>query len=84
MTMPVQKKETIIKIRILLFSFVLLFAYLPAAYTQEYGRLRALQQRATYITKQKNDFVARVLTSYKIPHERNTQGVVVRINMEGK
>jgi len=66
------------------YLIVLLFAYLPAAYTQEYGKIRALQQRAAYITKQKNDFVARVLTSYKIPHERNTQGVVVRINMEGK
>jgi hypothetical protein len=51
---------------------------------QEYGKIRALQQRAAYVTKQKNDFVARVLTSYGIPHERNAQGVVVRINMEGQ
>lgn len=72
------------KIRIALFSLVLLLAYLPAAHTREYGKIRALQQRAAYVTKQKNDFVARVLTSYKIPHERNTQGAVVRINMEGK
>jgi hypothetical protein len=72
------------KIRIVLFSLVLLFAYLPYAHSQEYGKIRALQQRAAYVTKQKNDFVARVLTSYKIPHERNNQGTVVRINMEGK
>ena len=72
------------KIHILLFSFVLLFAYLPAAHAQEYGKIRALEQRAAYVAKQKNDFVARVLTSYKIPHERNDQGIVMRINMEGK
>ena len=37
-----------------------------------------------YVTRQKNDFVARVLRSYKIPHEVNDQGVVVRINMGGQ
>jgi hypothetical protein len=72
------------KIRIFLFSLVLLFAFLTAAHTQEYGKIRALQQRAAYVTKQKNDFVARVLTSYKIPHEKNDQGAIVRINMEGQ
>jgi hypothetical protein len=69
---------------IVLFLLILLFAHLPYAQSQEYGKIRALQQRAAYVTKQKNDFVARVLTSYKIPHERNDQGTVVRINMEGK
>lgn len=46
--------------------------------------MRALQQRAASVIRQKNDFVARVLTSYTIPHERNAQGIVVRINMDGR
>ena len=72
------------KIRIFLFSLILLFTGLSAAHSQEYGKIRALQQRATYVTKQKNDFVVRVLTSYKIPHEKNDQGAIVRIAMEGQ
>ncbi|MGA2526973.1 MAG: hypothetical protein ABSF79_10200 [Smithellaceae bacterium] len=72
------------KIRIFLFSLILLFTSLSAAHTKEYGKIRALQQRAAYVTKQKNDFVARVLTSYKIPHEKNDIGAIVRINMEGQ
>ena len=72
------------KVFICLFSLVLLFSLLPSAPAQEYGKIRALQQRAASVTKQKNDFIARVLTSYKIPHERNTQGVVVRIKMGGQ
>lgn len=68
----------------LLVLLSLLFVYLPQAQGQEYGKIRALQQRAAYVVKQKNDFVTRVLTSYKIPFENNSQGVVVRINMEGK
>jgi hypothetical protein len=54
---------------------------LPLAQAQEYGKIRALQQRAAFVTNQKNDFVARILTSYKIPHERNAEGVIVRINI---
>ena len=57
---------------------------LPAVHAQEYGKVRALQQRAAQVTKQKNDFVARVLISYAIPHERNAQGVVARIEMDGR
>jgi len=72
------------KIYISLIMAVLLLCFLPLAQAQEYGKIRALKERAAYVTKQKNDFVARVLTSYKIPHELNTEGVVVRINMEGK
>jgi hypothetical protein len=73
-------KKYIINLLIL----VLLFAFLFAAHAQEFGKIRALKERAAFVVKQKNDFVARVLTSYKIPHELNTEGVVVRINMEGK
>ena len=69
---------------ITLLTAVLLFSFLPLLQAQEYGKIRALQQRAAYVTKQKNDFVVRVLTSYKILHEINEQGAVVRINMDNK
>jgi hypothetical protein len=72
------------KMRIGLLSFAFFLLCLPAVQAQEYGKIRALQQRAAFVTKQKNDFVARVLTAYKIPHERNAQSTVVRINIEGK
>jgi hypothetical protein len=72
------------KLRICLLIAALIILTLAVAQAQEYGKIRALQQRAAYVTKQKNDFVARVLTSYKIPHDRNAQGVVIRINMYGK
>ena len=67
-----------------LLAVFLLFSFLPLAQAQEYGKIRALQLRAAHVLKQKNDFVAKVLTSYKIPHEQNTEGVVVRINMDAK
>ena len=63
---------------------ILFFVYLPAVHAQEYGKLRLLQQRADHIIKKKNDFIARVLTSYNIDHELNGQGVVVRINVESQ
>jgi len=72
------------KIIITLLAAFLLFSLLPLAHAQEYGKIRALQQRAAYVVKQKNDFIAKVLTSYKIAHEQNTEGVVVRINMDDK
>jgi hypothetical protein len=72
------------KIFVTLFAAVLLLSFLPLAQAQEYGKIRALQLRAAYVTKQKNDFVAKVLTSYKILHEVNEQGVVIRINMDEK
>ena len=54
------------------------------AHAQEYGKIRALQQRAAYVTKLKNDFVTRVLASYTIPHERNAQGAVTRLYVDGQ
>lgn len=72
------------KTLIVLLSAVLLFSWLPTASGQEYGKLRALQLRAAYVTKQKNDFIIRVLTSYKILHEINEQGAVIRIFMGDK
>ncbi|PKN66755.1 MAG: hypothetical protein CVU54_17755 [Deltaproteobacteria bacterium HGW-Deltaproteobacteria-12] len=70
------------KIRICLLAGIFFLLYGQAAQAQEFGKIRALQQRAAFVTNQKNDFVARVLTSYKIPYERNSQGAVVRINIE--
>jgi hypothetical protein len=72
------------KMRVGLLSIAFFLLCLPAVQAQEYGKIRALQQRAAFVTKQKNDFIGRVLTSYKIPHELNTQGIVVRINIDGK
>jgi hypothetical protein len=67
----------------LLTAFVLFFG-LPASQAQEYGKLKALRERAAHVAKQKNDFVVRVLTSYHILHEVNDQGAVIRIYMDEK
>jgi len=72
------------KIFIACFAAALLLSFLPQVQAQEYGKIRALQQRAAYVTKQKNDFVVQVLSSYKILHETNAQGAVVRINVDNK
>ncbi len=70
------------KIRIYLLVVIFFFLCGHVAQAQEYGKIRALKQRAAFVTNQKNDFVARVLTSYKIPYERNAQGAIVRINLD--
>jgi hypothetical protein len=71
------------RIRICLLSAAFFLFCLPAAaQAQEYGKIRALKERAAFVTKQKNDFIDRVLTSYKIPHELNPQGIVVRVKIE--
>jgi hypothetical protein len=77
-------KGATVNVRIGFAALILFFVCLPAVEAQEYGKIRALQQRAALVIKQKNDFVARVLAAYTIPHERNTQGIVVRINMDGR
>ncbi|MFO8048993.1 MAG: hypothetical protein R6U29_08170 [Desulfosudaceae bacterium] len=51
----------------------------PAGAGEDFGRVRAMRQRAEDVTRQKNEFVALVLDSYKIPHQINQQGVVVRL-----
>jgi len=70
--------------RILALAVLFVLSVLPAGYAQDDGKLRAMQQRAAVITKQKNDFVVRVLNSYKIAYELNAEGTVVRINMNGQ
>ncbi len=70
------------KIRFCLLAVIFFFLCGPLVQAQEYGKIRALKQRAAFVTNQKNDFVARVLTSYKIPYERNAEGAIVRINLD--
>ena len=53
----------------------------PHASTETYGQLRALKRRAATVTRQKNDFVARVLHSYNIPYQRTKEGVVARLRI---
>jgi hypothetical protein len=72
------------KIRVYLLALIMCFVSLPVVHAQEYGKIRALKQRADFVIKQKNDFIARVLTAYAIPYERNAQGAVVRINRDGQ
>ncbi|MBN1381467.1 MAG: hypothetical protein JXA41_07320 [Deltaproteobacteria bacterium] len=60
------------------------FMVTPVIYAQQYGKIRALQKRADDVVKLRNAFVVHVLDSYAIPFDRNEQGTVVRINMEGK
>jgi hypothetical protein len=79
-----QGKGYLVKVRICLLALMMFLICLPAVQAQEYGKIRALRQRAAYVIKQRNDFVAQVLTSYAIPHQRNEQGVVVRINMDSR
>ena len=69
------------KLSMLVLSALLLFSLLPVAAAQEYGKIRALQERAAHVAKQKNDFVIRVLTSYHIPHEVNGQGTGSSLHM---
>ena len=79
-----EEKGYIMKVHIYLIALILVSVCLPAVHAQEYGKIRALDQRAAHVIKQRNDFVTQVLTSYTIPHERNEQGAVVRIKMDGQ
>ncbi|MEI7672288.1 MAG: hypothetical protein WCK00_09270 [Deltaproteobacteria bacterium] len=72
------------KIAVYLLVLIMFSSGIPALHAQEYGKIRALNQRAVYVINQRNDFVAQVLTSYTILHERNEQGVVVRIKVDGQ
>lgn len=70
--------------RMFLIAAVLVITGAAAVQAEEYGKVRAMRERAIHVTTLKNDFVSRVLTSYGIPHECNPEGAVVRINMDGK
>ncbi len=71
------------KIRIYGLAMILVFACASVGHAEEYSKIRALERRAAVVLKLKNDFVTKVLASYTIPYERNMQGTVVRINMDG-
>lgn len=61
--------------------FVLVWSQTSA---QDYGQIRALKRRADTVTRQKNDFVARVLHSYGIPCQVTEQGIVARLHIENR
>ena len=68
----------------ILVSFALLALLLPQASAQNYGQIRALKRRADTVSQQKNSFVARVLSSYKIPYQTSQQGIVARLHIEDR
>lgn len=65
-------------------ALLLCVVSLPNAQAEEYGRVRAMQQRAAEVAQKKNNYIDRVLTTYGIPHERNGEGAVVRLTMDGR
>ena len=65
-------------------SLALLVLLFSQATAQNYGQIRALKRRADTITHQKNSFVARVLSSYKIPFQATEQGIVARLHIEDR
>ena len=68
----------------ILVSFALLVWMSPQASAQNYGQIRSLKRRADTVTHQKNSFVARVLSSYKIPYQITEQGIVARLHIENR
>lgn len=68
----------------ILVSLALLVWVLPQALAQNYGQVRALKRRATTVTRQKNEFVARVLHSYDIPCQVTEQGIVARLQLDNR
>ena len=68
----------------ILVSLALLVLVLPQASAQNYGQIRALKRRADTVTHQKNSFIARVLSSYKIPYQTTEQGIVARLHIENR
>ena len=68
----------------ILVSLALLVSVLPQASAQNYGQIRALKRRADTVTHQKNSFIARVLSSYKIPYQTTEQGIVARLHIENR
>lgn len=64
---------------------IVFFTALPAtAGAQDYGKLRAQERRTEQVLRQRNDFVSQVLTAYAIAHQRNDQGIVVRIRVDDR
>jgi len=65
-------------------SCALVVFALPALWGQDYGQIRALENRAETVTQQKNHFVARVLHSYNIPCQVTEEGIVARLRIRNR
>ena len=76
-----QRQKMFFAILVSLAMFVLV---LSQVWAQNYGQVRALKGRAATVTRQKNDFVARVLNSYGIPCQVTQEGIVARLHMENR
>jgi hypothetical protein len=72
------------KVLTVLLALLFFSVGLPAADAQEYGKIRPMNQRAAQVVQQRDTFVTQVLTAYGIAHERNAQGAVVRIKVDGQ
>jgi hypothetical protein len=72
------------KISIYLMALIMFFASAPVVQAQEYGKIRALRQRADDVVRLRNDFVLQVLKAYAIPYEQSAKGAVLRINVDDK
>jgi len=68
----------------IIFCCALAVLLLPDAWAQDYGQIRALKERADTVKSQKNNFVARVLRSYKIPCQITDEGVVARLYIQNR
>ena len=68
----------------IIFCGALAVLLLPDAWAQDYGQIRALKDRADTVKSQKNNFVARVLRSYKIPCQITDEGVVARLYIQNR
>ena len=66
---------------------IILFATRAETYATPEKPLRVLQvmkDRAETITRLKNEFVKKLLDSYRIPYEADPKGVILRIKMDGQ
>jgi hypothetical protein len=73
-----KRRFTYLSVLVCLATLVLM---LPLAAAENYGQLRALKRRAATVTRQKNEFVTRVLRSYEIPYQRTEQGIVAQLQI---
>jgi len=67
-----------------LLGVIFLMISISPSFSQSYGRLRILKERAVVVTQMKNRFVTRVLDTYHIPYECNSDGVVFRMKVEDR
>jgi len=68
----------------IILSIAMLALLLPDLWAQNYGQIRALKDRADTVNSQKNNFVVRVLRSYKIPCQITDEGIVARLYIQNR